>query len=293
MRPRLTVLSAATDRDPTRTAALRQRFAQDATGRLIRLRADLRRGVVLDDAFGLRTLAAPGPRQFAMSWDPAKVESFMAWLEEQERAGILETVRRADAAGPEPWSNMYVRSAYQRGLAEAHGRLAVLLGVEPGELAVRFNQPFHLQRVALLYTRAFDALKGVTAAMNSQMSRELALGLAAGEGPDIIARRLTKRVDAIGIVRARLIARTEVVAAHNMGALAEYEQAEQVLGEPVLVRWWTALDERVRPRHRERHGKIYRREEALPLLGEPGCRCSLIGQVGAQVSANRPLARAA
>ena len=118
-------------------------------------------------------------------------------------------------------------------------------------------------------------MKGVTEAMNGHLSRELALGMAGGQSPYAIARRINERVDKIGIVRGRLIARTEIIQSHNEAALNEYERAEIEIGETVKVEWVATMDNRVRPHHAERDGKIYERSVAREMLGEPNCRCGL------------------
>jgi len=132
-------------------------------------------------------------------------------------------------------------------------------------------QPFHADRAALIYTRAFNGMKGVTEAMKAQMAHVLATGMAEGRHPWQIARRLADRVDKIGITRARLIARTETARAHRQATLNEFEALEGIVGEEIFGQWWTALDERVRPRHREWHGKVYTREVLATMVGEPNC----------------------
>lgn len=271
--------------DPTRTISLRTRFAEDAVRRLKKLRRELIASIVDNDAFGFNqqptTLREAGQSEWAYTWDQQKVEGFQRWLEEQEAAGILEVTQAPGAVGPEPWSNTYIRSAYQKGLSQGNSYLKSSGIIQAGELDViqAFYQPFNVNRVGMLYTRSFDMLKGMTAAMNTDMSRVLAEGLAAGKGPSQIAQELAGRVDSIGIVRARRIARTEIVNAHNQGAMAEYEQAERLLGETVDVQWWTAEDERVRGKigqsirisHKARHKKVFSKAEAATLIGEPNC----------------------
>lgn len=281
--------SPTRDKDPTRTVSLRARFLADMTRRFSELRRWIVESITVQDCFGLKEsagvkiLAATQPRQFTYRTDAEKVAGFMDWLREQERLGVLE-VSAGSAIGPttSPWTDTYIRSAYQRGLAE--GRVQVRqAGVDvpsfqelPGGIAGVMNQPFHADRVATLFTRVFEDLKGVTAVMDAQISRELAQAMAEGVGPYDMAKRLANRVDKIGIVRGRLIARTETVRAHNIGAMAEFEAVEQIIGEPVRVTWWTALDERVRSSHVARHGNTYSRKTALGMIGEPNCRCALL-----------------
>jgi SPP1 gp7 family putative phage head morphogenesis protein len=127
-----------------------------------------------------------------------------------------------------------------------------------------------------LYTRAFDQLKGVTQAMSVQIGRILSSGLLEGKTPSQIAFEINDRVDKIGIVRAKLIARTELQYAINFAILKEYERAEAILGEVVKGRWWTQQDERVRKRHRAWHGKVYTREQLMGMVGAINCRCSVL-----------------
>lgn len=178
--------------------------------------------------------------------------------------------------------NTYIRSSYQKGMESARSKLisagAPLLPFDEqlGGLVAAFNRPFHANRVALIYTRAFNELKGITAAMDQQISRVLAQGLVEGIGVGEMARRINNRVDKVGISRARTLARTEIVRTFNEAAIAENTAASAVVGEPVLNEWVTALDERVRSSHRPRHGKVFTEEQALFLIGEPNCRCTLV-----------------
>jgi len=185
----------------------------------------------------------------------------------------------------EPWTNTYIRSSYQKGIASTRGELR-RSGIEipsfggiPGILdpiRVAFNQPFHADRVGLIYTRTFNELKGVTDEMGKQISRLLAQGVAEGRNPRNIGRDLANRIDKIGITRGTLIARTEIIQSHNEAAINENAYAESLIGEEVLVQWWSALDSRVRPTHEQRHGRVYTRDVAQQLIGEPNCRCALI-----------------
>jgi len=279
------------DKDPTMTLTLRNQFCSQMNKRFRALKGVIRKSIIDNDCFDLKprevvTLAEnldPVPRRaFRYSKDDEKIAGFMEWLQGEEEKGILEITRgpsildRRDT----PWTNVYIQSAYQKGLAEARqdliaGGVDVIPAYTDETLGAAFYQPFHADRVALIYTRAFNELKGVTEAMNSQISRELANGMARGDGPYRIAQKLNDRVDKVGIVRARLIARTEIVYTHNSAALNEMEALEGIVGEDVKVKWWTALDERVRSTHAARHGKVYTRKEGNELIGEPNCRCAL------------------
>jgi SPP1 gp7 family putative phage head morphogenesis protein len=211
---------------------------------------------------------------------------FMRWLRQAESAGILELVPGPGIGGEEPWTNLYVRSSYQKGLTSARAQLRAkgidvptgsfggVVDIDP--IAATFQTPFHTERVNLIFQRVFTELEGVTQTMNGQIRRVLARGIAEGVGADEMARRMVDRVEKIGITRAKLIARTETVETYNQAAVNEFARAEQVIGETVLVKWFTSLDERVRSSHRRRHNKVFTQAGGRSLLGEPNCRCALL-----------------
>lgn len=294
--------------DPTRTATLRSKWVADWNRRIKKLQKAIRTTVVENDAFGLKSentataiavqldLSPAPPNAWAYRWTTDKVDGFMAWLREMQDRSLLEIVERPGTLRPggEPWSNLYVRSAYQRGLQYAMDNvrrtsadLARLLGMAESDLPPAFRptggaisavmqQPFHADRLALAYTRTFDELKNVTAAMDHQISRILAEGIAQGLNPRDIGDKIADRVEKIGGTRGRLIARTETIHVHQQAALNEYFATEQSTGEVVLIEWNATMDSRTRDKHAERHGRVYTKEEAYALIGEPNCRCALL-----------------
>lgn len=293
--------------DPTRTLTLRERWVTDWNARIAALKKVIKKSVVDNDGFGLKqenrflqVQAAPPltpatTGQWAYRWSHEKVAGFMGWLREMEERSLLEIVQRdVLRPGGEPWSNIHVRSAYQRGLAYAldnirkeSASLARDLGISDidlppafrstgGAISALMNQPFHADRLALAYTRVFDELKGVTSAMDQQISRVLTNGLAQGLNPRQIGDLIADRVEKIGGTRGRLIARTETINVHQQAALNEYYASEQATGEVFLVEWNATLDSRTRDTHMERHERVYTKEEAYALIGEPNCRCALL-----------------
>jgi SPP1 gp7 family putative phage head morphogenesis protein len=273
--------------DPTRTLTLRNAFIADATRRFRALQRVITESVVDRDIFQLgspniigRNLEPANPNTFAMLTKAEQVQAFNEWLEEQEAAGILE-VMPGPGATEGAWSDQYIRSSYQKGLDKSLRELRakgidVPVTTVPGVGGVGgvFLSPFHQERVQVLYTETFTALENVTAAMNEQIRRQLAQGIAEGIGPEEMARRINDRVDKIGLTRAKTIARTEVVKTYNTAQVFEYQRVENIIGEEVFVQWEDADDERVRDSHEERDGNIYTKEEYLMLIGEPNCRCT-------------------
>ncbi|MZH02371.1 MAG: hypothetical protein F3745_02930 [Nitrospinae bacterium] len=268
--------------DPSRTKTLRLKFEADLVRRFKKLRKDITQSIIKNDALAIKTNAPLPFRAFQFSTDPNKHEAFMEWLNQQIDLGILEVTRREGrtVVTRNPWTNLYVRSAYQRGISRARSEMrsqGVVVdefgrGID-GSLSVAFNQPFHLNRVALAFTRTFTELQGVTDSMAQAISRELAQGLADGSNPRVIARNLVKAVDSIGINRAKLIAQTEVIRAHHAANIQEY-RAAQIEGVVVIVEFNTAFDDRVCARCARLAGKRYTLDEIEPIIPvHPRCRC--------------------
>lgn len=277
--------------DPTRTLPIRRRFEAEVNRRFDKLKRQIRYAVVTLDCFGLNPRPTANaelqPRAFEFMRSDQKVDAFMNWLNEMERKGILETFYREGGpfAGEEPWINVYIQSAYQRGIARAGEELRAkgydvpsATGFHPemiDPIAVAFNQPFHAERVALIYTRTFNELKGISAAMDQQISRVLALGIAEGRNPREIARLMLDRVDKIGRTRARTLARTEVVAAHHQATINTYEQWG-VNGVTVEAEWLTA-GYGVCPLCEDLSGRTFTLAQIRGMLPRhPNCRCCAI-----------------
>ena len=301
--------------DPTRTLTLRSKWSADWSRRVNALKKAVLKSVVDQDCFGLNQpdnrvfvqaeLPPSQPRQFAYRWSHEKIEAFMEWLRQMEERGLLEiTLRDTLRPGGEPWSNIYVRSAYQRGLAYAldnvrrnSAELGALLGMVESDLPPTFrntgelvsmlmNQPFHADRLGLMYTRVFDELKGVTRDMDNRISQVLTRGMAEGKNPRELGKMLSDGIPDLHIgspfrkaeVRGQLIARTEVIHVHAQAALNEYEAIENAHGEVILVEWVATKDSRTRPAHarlvdphRGYDGLVMTREEAYGRIGEPNC----------------------
>lgn len=207
-----------------------QKYGRALRGRFIRIRAEMRRGIVERDIFGLETSASSVVRreQLAPDFDPADLtpvdfdpgddarnhDRFMAWLRRQQRQGVLELVSRD--------GNLYVRNAAADGVRWANARLReqgfnVTDGVE-----ATLDAPQNANTLRLLYQRNYELLEGLTSDVASQVSEELTRGLAQGLGTDDIARNIADRINSVGLHRSTLIARNEVMYASNQMALNRY-----------------------------------------------------------------------
>lgn len=300
-------LNSVLNLDPTHTTTLRNKFATDLTGRFRKLKADIKTSITTNDCFGLRTdrpfglvgLATIPNRAFAFETDAKKVDGFMNWLNAEVDKGVLEVHYSQEGrriVGHSNWSKVYIDSSYKKGMARAGTEMSKAGLIDPSKypaqpmfsMEAMFNRPIHADRVGLLYTRTFNELKGITEAMDQQISRALAEGMAQGLGPAKIARNLTDRVDKIGITRARTMARTEIIRAHHLATINTYREA-QIEGVRVKAEWSTA-GFGVCPSCAEMEGKIFTLNEIegmIPL--HPSCRCcALPAGVGERKAPSEP-----
>lgn len=300
------ITNALMQADPTKTTTLRKQFVSKISRKFEELASIIRKAIVDDDCFGLKddeietmALATPGRKAFAFKRSGDKISAFMKWLEEQEEQGILEVTRGVQRLGgsiEEAWTDVYIRSAYQKGRAQALGKLKKAGYDTEGMLEEQtfqagFYQPFHADRVGVLYTRTFSELKGITRAMDQQISRVLAEGMAKGENPIRMAKQLNKVItgrgdgatlgitDSLGRYipakrRAQTLARTEVIRAHHQAHIQEYKIAG-ALGITIVAEWSTAGDSRVCPICAELEGRRFTPEEVIDLIPRhPNCRCT-------------------
>lgn len=293
--------------DPTRTTWLRNAFARDMKRRFDELIKAIRQGIGVNDAFGLRTADAfrtillqqintPGAGAFAFPRSVDKLKAFMRWLETQVEAGLLTTgeLQQVGVGIESAWTNKYILDSYKRGVQRArHEMRRSGFDVPPieatGGVDIGIGMPLHVDRLGLLFTRAFSELKGITAAMDQQISRILSQGLADGDNPRLLARKLVSAIDGtgaddLGITdslgrfiparrRAEILARTEIIRAHHQGMIQEYMNWG-VQGVTVLAEWKTAGDHRVCERCETHEGETFTLEVAMNMIPlHPQCRC--------------------
>jgi SPP1 gp7 family putative phage head morphogenesis protein len=136
----------------------------------------------------------------------------------------------------------------------------------PGQLT-----PTDWRAIDALETRNLTALQKITTEMNGQIIRIISDSMLAGEHPRSIAKKITERVDNIGLARARTMARTETVTAFNRGAQIRYEQYGYTHWE-----WIAALDERTCPVCGALDGKVFKFGDSQDIPpAHPNCRCSI------------------
>ena len=266
--------------DPTRTITLRSRFAGGFRKRFREFRGLIRKAIIEQDVFaissgmggnpGLQNQelstyqgSVPGPEAFDFPRIQGKISAFMEWLQKQEDRVILEVGnrQRIGESIEQTWQNVFIEDSYKRGVQRASfemGRQQFpnFSSIETrGGIAAVMSSPFHVDRMGVVFTRAFNELKGITDAMDQQISRILAQGLADGDGPRLLARKLNSTISGKGLGdlgirdslgrfipaqrRAEILARTEVIRAHHQGMFQEYKNF-RVQGVNVQAEFRTA-----------------------------------------------------
>ena len=287
--------------DPTRTVTLRNAFVSQMDKRFNGIAYLVQHAIVDQDCFGLNPLKTnlgtlPGNRAFAFSTSQEQLQGFMEWLKEQVNKGILTTseYQQLGVGIRQEWTDLYIEDSYKRGVIRARYEMTKAgwqipsIEASGGIALVMANNPFHLDRVGLLATRAYNELQGITDAMSQQIGRILAQGIADGDGPRLLAKKLVTTItgrgetlairDTLGRFisakrRAEMLARTEIIRAHAEATLQEYKNWG-VVGVNVQAEWATANDDRVCPQCASMEGKVYLLSDAQGLIpAHPGCRC--------------------
>lgn len=293
--------------DPTHTTVLRNTFASQMNKRFDELMKVIKISIVDNDCFGLDLatfqMIPAGKNQFSFRRSQDKVKKFMAWLDEQVKLGILEVsiYEQAGDAIEKAWTNMYITDSYKRGVMRARYEMKKagydVPSIEStGGIAASLAVPIHADRLGLLFTRTYTDLKGITEAMDTIISRILAQGMADGDNPKVLARKIYQVINggAVGDLamkdslgrsisakaRAEMIARTEIIRAHHQAMIQEYMnwRVFDVIIEAEIA---TAGDNRVCTRCEAlAKGGPYTLEQAMNLIPyHPKCRCVALPNV--------------
>lgn len=257
--------------DPTRTLSLRRKFAQTIGAAYGLLRIQIKKAVIDEDGFGLKSPNITTNTRFVFETTSGKVSAFKDWLQEQIEEGIL----RIDSDG-------FVESSYKKAVERSYIDVKKLAkdslapdvfaeGQKAQFLQSTFSASITQEQLELIFTRTYDNLKGVTDEMGRKMSQTLARGLADGLSPRNIARDLTDILDG-DKKRALRVARTEMINAYAEGQLDTYEQLG-IDKVGVLAEWITANDPC--PRCASAATKVYTIKAARGLIPlHPNCRCA-------------------
>lgn len=236
--------------DPTGTRKLRARYTASINGRLRRVKAQVRKMLIKDGLLNTEEFRRATTLQRSRLLT-ARIDLFLNELVD---------------LNPEPHLLRAYRKAI-RDTAKDVGRKARLPEIEGSQLStysrarrVAFNKQALRKMAGDLHT---DIQKAVLDAYD--------------ENPNIRGRQMAKvvtdRVDTTGVVRAKVIANTEVIATYADGAL-DYATEEGYAEVEAEVEFTTAGDRKVCPLCRPMSGSRYTVAEARGILPvHPNCRC--------------------
>jgi len=298
--------------DPTHTIKLRGAFVAEMNRRFKHVASLVTKAIVEDDVFGLEENKlqvlqnTPGRKAFVFMTKAEKMQAFLEWLRQVEDAVLLELKvdMQYGVLARNPWFGIYLAKAFRQGTERAKQELkkAGLTVVLSDGIDTIYLNPVSVEKLMVIFTRAYTDLQGITATMDAQISRILATGLFEGQSPITLARMINSAIigggESLGQQisyinkagktvtyfvsgrrRAEILARTEVIRAHHLATITEYRTWE-VEGVYVLAEWSTAGDGRVCEACSSLQGTIWTLDEIenkIPF--HPMCRCCSIPYV--------------
>lgn len=247
-----------------------------------------------EDAFGLRLAhrvfnTEVQNQRFAFRSSAKQLEAFQQWLQKQVDQGVLPKPTGSTSEG---YWRSFVEEGYRKGAGRAfddtrkpYARGYAEKGTSVNDfyegtryefLRSSFAQPETISKVELLASRTYTDLKGVTSTMGVRMGQTLAQGLAEGQNPRVIARRLNQTIQTLGKNRAKAIAQTEIIRAHAEGQLDSIQRLG-IKTVTVMAEWSTAGDDRVCPACEALEGAVMTLREARGIIPRhTNCRCTFL-----------------
>lgn len=289
-------------RGPTNTQDIEQAFIDELRRRMKRVRGLVRRTVGYEnDALRLRqdadgpTINAEEQEAFAFISDSGRVQQFISWFKQAIQDEVLGQVGTGvTIAAGDHWTAEFVDRAYVGGWNQATGLLfqqgAQVENIDDADI---LNLPKPTEQLRKLHGQAYEQLEDITAHAATVMREELTKGLARGENPRKIARRLNQELESVTRDRLETYARTAIVDSHADATLDRYEDA----GVDVVSHseWSTAGDARVCPICRALDGREFTTKEMRDTTFEmedvsfnvrlkppahPNCRCAILPVIG-------------
>lgn len=247
----------------------------------------------LNEQFAIMQLTPPPQRAFSFDTNTKKIQAFIEWLnglinEDLLRLGVMADVGDVN----EFWGNVYIFESYQRGVQDIRFDLKQQGVYDFRDLDAVMHTPVHLNRVAQMFLRNYENLKGITADMSKQLATALSEGFINGLWPRVIAKNLVELIekgkmtdiaikDKLGRTistkrRASLLARTECIAAHINGAVEECLRMGYKEGQ-IYAEYIAGYDNRVCDTCANMHMQTFTLEEIRALIPvHPQCRCTFV-----------------
>lgn len=258
----------------------------DPTGQLTRenaasaaLRARVTRCVAVyrDVLERIEFVTISNARTYEFRTLPGVLAAWLAAAEQQVDAIMLE------GGVTNIWfAAQFVEPAYRTGAARNRAALAaqsvVYKAARPDVRSVLLSEPYQ-RRLALLYAREFEEMKGLGAIVKKDMAQILTAGMANGQGPMEISRQMTEQLG-IEKRRADRIARTEINNAHTNARMDQALDARESLGLDSREMHISALSPTTRQSHRDRHGTLHTVQAQRDWWSRDGnrinCKCSTV-----------------
>jgi len=156
-------------------------------------------------------------------------------------------------------------------LTEAAEDADALINPEPAHRAVKQEFPLSGDALVWLMDRAAWLVKGINKTTRDAISTVLVDGFAEGQSMEEMARGIRGVFDDCSRRRSLVIARTEVIAASNEGALEGYRSS----GVVEKSEFYAALDERTCAECMGYHGQEFDLKAAHGIIPvHPACRCT-------------------
>jgi len=285
--------------DPANILRLQLKYERALFKKIKDIEDVIKLAIVDRDVFGLEQkltamqLTPPPFRAFNFETDTKKVQAFIEWLnelidEDLLRLGVMADVGDVNAF----WGNVYIFESYQRGVQDIRFDLKQQGVYDFKELDAVMHTPVHLYRVAQMFLRNYENLKGITADMSKEISKFLAESFANGLWPREIAKNMVELIetgkmtdiaikDKLGRTistknRASLLARTECIAAHVKGAVEECLRMGYEKGT-IFAEYIAGYDDRVCDECARLHMEVFTLEEIRNMIPmHPHCRCTFV-----------------
>lgn len=247
----------------------------------------------LNEQFAIMQLTPPPQRAFAFDTNTKKIQAFIDWLnglinEDLLRLGVMADIGDVNAF----WGNVYIFESYKRGVQDIRFDLKQQGIYDFKDIDAVMHTPVHLERVAQMFLRNYENLKGITADMSKEISKFLAECFANGLWPREIAKNMVELIetgkmtdiaikDKLGRTistkrRASLLARTECIAAHINGAVEECLRMGYKEGQ-IYAEYIAGYDNRVCDTCANMHMQTFTLEEIRALIPvHPQCRCTFV-----------------
>lgn len=300
--------------DPTKTITLRKSFSKKITAKFRIVSHIVSLSVLIMDCFGLKrsveavsVLSAYVGDSRAEALTRVLSKNKYKGLQKQEQVTLflewfrallddfvltpnrLGLVKSNGVTTGSIWTDKYIRISYEKGILWARHmvrndslllselglhKLDVPLRSDSVKQALEFDS--HYETLLSLYILAANGLRGITDVVHSQSSRTLTSDLITGASAYVVLKNITDRINKIGIIRGNSLAMTEVIRAHHMASIREYERLG-IETIKVYAEWLTAGDSRVCPDCRSLEGRVFAIKEIINLIPlHPLCRCAAV-----------------